>query len=258
MSNDDGRELYEMNPLGRFTERAEDYRRHRPDYPAAAYDAMLTGLGDPTLLTAADVGAGTGISARQLAQRGVFVIAVEPNPAMRGAAEPHPRVEWRAGSAESTGLPGASVRLVLCAQSFHWFRPNETLREFHRILVPDGRLALMWNVRNSDDPVTREYTRIIREVSRDHPAEMRAFDSQALPDSEWFSKPQLERFDHWQMLDRQGLLGRATSSSYVPRDPDSMSFLRTELGALWEERRDARGMVKMGYRTDLFLAEPVR
>jgi len=255
---DDDRELYEMNPLGRFTDRVEDYRRNRPDYPAAAFEAMLAGLGDPARLEAADVGAGTGISAWQLAQRGVRVMAIEPNPAMRAGAVPHRLIEWRTGAAESTGLAPASVRLVLCAQSFHWFRPHETLREFHRILVPDGRLALMWNVRNLDDPVAREYTRIIREVSNDHPAEAHAFDSQALPESEYFSAPRIERFDHSQMLDRVGLIGRATSSSYVPRDPDSLDFLRTELGALWEERRDARGMVRLGYRTDLFLAEPVR
>src|SRR5262245_7940094 len=91
-----------MDPIGRFTDRVADYVKHRPSYPAAAIDAMLRGLGDPTRLTAADLGAGTGIASRLLANRGLRVIAIEPNPAMRAAASPHPRVEWREGTGEST------------------------------------------------------------------------------------------------------------------------------------------------------------
>ncbi|HTO91128.1 MAG TPA: class I SAM-dependent methyltransferase [Candidatus Sulfotelmatobacter sp.] len=256
MNEHDPHPLYEMNPLGRFSDRAEDYRRHRPDYPAAAIDAMLRGLGDPARLRAADIGAGTGISARLLADRGVFVFAIEPNAAMRAAAEPHAGVEWREGSAEATGLEAASVRLVLCAQSFHWFRPERALPEFHRILAADGRLALVWNVREAEDPVTSEYTRIIREVSHDHPAEVRAFDSQALPESRWFSPARIESVPHSQSLDLEGLIGRATSSSYVPRDPASLQRLREQLGAVWSRHRDAGGRVSLRYRTDLFLADP--
>ena len=39
--------------------------------------------GEPSRLVAADVGAGTGISARMAAERGPRVIAIEPNAAVR-------------------------------------------------------------------------------------------------------------------------------------------------------------------------------
>ena len=89
---------------------------------------------------AADVGAGTGISARLLGDRGVRVMAVEPGDAMRAAAAPHPNVRGSVGTAEATGLAPASLDLVLCAQSFHWFRAADALTEFARILeaAPDG------------------------------------------------------------------------------------------------------------------------
>src|SRR5689334_17665803 len=112
--------FHEMNPTGRFSDRAGDYARFRPTYPAAAIDAVLDGLTPP--ITAADVGAGTGISATLLADRGVRVFAIEPNAAMRASAAPNPLVEWREGSAERTSLADHSVDLVLCAQAFHWFR----------------------------------------------------------------------------------------------------------------------------------------
>ena len=37
--------LHAMNPTGRFSDRAEDYVKYRPGYPAAAIDAILDGLG---------------------------------------------------------------------------------------------------------------------------------------------------------------------------------------------------------------------
>ncbi|MGH2570868.1 MAG: class I SAM-dependent methyltransferase, partial [bacterium] len=134
--------LHDLDPRGRFTDRAADYVRYRPDYPAAAIDHVLNGLGDPSRLTAADVGAGTGISSRLLAERGTRAVAIEPNAAMRAAAEPHPRVEWRDGTAEDTRLAAASMDLVLCAQAFHWFRQEEAVAEFARVLRPRGRLVV--------------------------------------------------------------------------------------------------------------------
>jgi len=63
------------NPLSYFSDRGEDYEKYRPIHPASAIDAILSDLGSPTQLVAADVGAGTGIGARLLADRGVRVMA---------------------------------------------------------------------------------------------------------------------------------------------------------------------------------------
>src|SRR5262245_44915731 len=164
MTPDPPFDLTAMNPTGRFSGRAEDYRRYRPDYPAAALDAILEGLGEPSRLVAADVGAGTGISSRLLADRGVRVVAIEPNEAMRAAAAPHPLVEFREGTAERTGLAEATLDLVLCAQSFHWFRAKEALAEFRRVLRPGGRVALLWNERNLADPMTAAYYAALAEA----------------------------------------------------------------------------------------------
>jgi SAM-dependent methyltransferase len=105
--------------IARFNDRAGDYVRYRPAYPAAAIDAIFDGLPAARNLTVADIGAGTGISARLLADRGARVIGVEPGTVMRGAAAPHPNVRWLGGRAESTGLLDCSIDLVVCAQAFH-------------------------------------------------------------------------------------------------------------------------------------------
>ena len=119
----------ERDTVERFNDRAADYIRYRPTYPAEAVEAILDGLGEAGRIVAADVGAGTGISARLFGDRGVRVIAIEPGEAMRRAATPHPNVVWVAGRAEATGLASRTADLVLCAQSFHWFRTAGALTE---------------------------------------------------------------------------------------------------------------------------------
>ena len=58
---------------------ARDYDRYRPRYPAQLIDDLVASR----IETALDVGAGTGISSRQLADRGVDVLALEPDGRLR-------------------------------------------------------------------------------------------------------------------------------------------------------------------------------
>jgi SAM-dependent methyltransferase len=247
--------LHGLDPTGRFSDRAEDYVRYRPGYPAAAFDAMLEGL-DPAGLTAAAVGAGTGISARLLAARGVRVIAVEPNREMREAAEPDPRITWREGTGEATGLPDASVGLVLCAQSFHWMRASEAIAEFHRILAPGGRLAMMWNNRDRSDPMTKGYIEAIHAVHGEHPVERAPFEPEVMSAHGLFTPPRQIAVPNDQFLDgREALLGRATSASYVPKDGERLARLTALLDQLYERHHDARGRVRLQYVTNLYLSQ---
>ena len=116
-------------------------------------------------MVAADVGAGTGISSRLLAECGVRVLAIEPNADMRQAALPHPLVEYREATAEATGLADATVDLVTCFQSFHWFNPQPTLLEFNRIVKPSGRLAVVWNDLDENDEFSANYIHLVRTAS---------------------------------------------------------------------------------------------
>lgn len=250
-------QLHTMNPTGRFSDRAADYLRYRPDYPVAAVDASLLGL-DRARSAVADVGAGTGISARMFADAlsgSSRVHAVEPNQPMRDAAAPHPRIIWHPGTAERTGLDAASIDLVVCAQAFHWFRPAEALAEFHRILRPGGRIALIWNERDDSDEATRRYGQGIRRASRDHPAEKRAEHHAALRQSPLFENFRMLTFPHAQWLDEAGLLGRARSASYVPTDGPAWDTLRTELVAVIRDCADSSGRIAIRYETGVYLAE---
>ncbi len=241
------------NPTTRFTDRARDYARFRPSYPAAAIDAMLDGLPSPSQLNAADVGAGTGISARLLAERGAHVVAVEPNAAMRAAAEPHARVVWREGTAEATGLGDASVDLVCVAQAFHWFDVPAALREFQRMLRPDGRLAIMWNKRSREDPFTLGYREALEATDSEAPAERSEFDPAVVAATGRFAGLREYAIPSAQPLTLDELLGRAHSTSTVPKAGPRLDELLRRLRALHARHADEDGRATMVYRTALYL-----
>lgn len=247
--------LAELDPLNRFSDRAADYVKYRPTYPAAAIDVLLAGLGPVEALLVADVGAGTGISARLVADRGARVVAVEPNRAMRDAAQPHPRVEFRDGAAEATGLAAASLDLLLCAQAFHWFQPGPALLEFARVLRPGARLALMWNSRSREDPFTVGYRQAILDAGAEAEAERMPFDPTLVPASGYFPALRLHEYPNVQRLDRDGLIGRTQSASYVPKEGPKAQQLIEAMAALHRTYADADGTVSLVYTTQVWLTE---
>lgn len=248
--------LHAMNPQGRFSDRVADYANHRPSYPAAAIDTILEGLDAPSHLVAADIGAGTGISSRLLAEKGVRVVAIEPNTEMSQAALPHPLVEFHNATAENTNLPNASVDLVVCFQSFHWFDPKPTLLEFHRILKPTGRLAAVWNDRERSDEFTQSYTHLVQIASNNHPAESRLVSVDPLLFSPLFPNVRCHTFAYQQELDLDGLIGRAMSVSYIPRSGQAQQQLISGLKELYTRSGDENGLVYLVYRTSVYVAQP--
>jgi ubiquinone/menaquinone biosynthesis C-methylase UbiE len=247
--------LHQQNPLERFSNRAKDYARYRPSYPEAAIAQLLQGLGEPTRLVVADVGAGTGISAHLLAQAGATVWAIEPNAAMREAGVSHPRLHWQAGQAEQTGLEDASVHLVTCCQAFHWCDPQRSLAEFHRILQHQGRLGLMWNDRDRGDELTQRYTDILKaSAGRNYVshAQERALDQ--VEQSSLFRDFQTFTFSYVQEMTEESLMGRALSSSYVPKSGSAYEQLVADLKALYRQYEAERGQVAITYVTRLYVA----
>jgi SAM-dependent methyltransferase len=245
----------DLDTVGRFTDRAADYVRYRPTYPAEAIQAILDGLGPPERVVAADIGAGTGISARALGELGVRVVAVEPGNGMRGAAASHPNVTWVAGRAEATGLRSDAVDLVLCAQSFHWFRAEETLREFARILRPSGRIAIAWNRRSTTDPLTAGYRQAIADVGGEIPAERMPFDPDVIVRSGLFAAVERTTFPNFQRLNLDGLIGRARSASYVPKTGPAAERLLGLLRSLHTRYADETGLVTLVYETEVFCSQ---
>jgi SAM-dependent methyltransferase len=212
-----------LNATQRFSDRAEDYARYRPDYPVAMLDWLDKAHGVTAAWKVADVGAGTGISSKLFLDAGHDVVAVEPNAAMREAAARWlgDRPGFRAvdGTAEATRLADASVDLVIVAQAFHWFDQPAFLLEASRILRVDGLVAVFWNSRRLvGTPFLEGYEALLREYGTDYvevaerysdDAEMTAIFGDTLRGH--------ASFEHTKRLDYDALAGRLASSSYAPK-----------------------------------------
>jgi len=242
--------------VDRFSDRAADYVQYRPGYPPEAITCLLHDLEPPARLVVADVGAGTGISSRLIADRGPRVIAVEPGEGMRNAAHSHPRVQWIAARAEQLALTAGVAHIVLCAQSFHWFDPARVLPEFARVLRSGGRLALLWNRRSTTDPYTVGYRQAILDVGGEIAAERMPFDPDVVPASGLFTEVERFVFPNAQHLDLDGLIGRARSASYVPKSGKTGDRLLRLLEELHARYAGTDGVATLVYETEVFLARP--
>jgi SAM-dependent methyltransferase len=144
-----------------FGAAAGAYERGRPGYPAAALDWLLPAGARRVL----DLAAGTGKLTRLLVERGLDVVAVEPSPGMREEfAQVLPGVPVVAGAAEQIPLDDGSVDAVLVGQAWHWVDPERACPEIARVLVPGGRLGLVWNLRDPGRGWEVELERLLDET----------------------------------------------------------------------------------------------
>jgi ubiquinone/menaquinone biosynthesis C-methylase UbiE len=220
-----------MSFTDRFTSRAGAYVASRPSYPPASIDAIFAGLGDPAMLAVADLGAGTGISSRLLAARGCRVFAVEPNAAMRAAAESGSGISWIDGTAERTTLADRAVDIVTAFQAWHWVDHPVALAEARRILRKRGRLAIVYNERDERDAFTAQYGEVVRRHATDATEQRRA---NALARAFGIDPPRTARaeFRNEQIVDRAGAHARAESSSYLPQSGPAAAALHADIEAL--------------------------
>lgn len=211
-----------------FTGRADAYRRSRPGYPVEVIDLLAREAGWTPASVVADIGSGTGISSAFFVERGNTVHGVEPNADMRQAAEAWLAGEpgWRsvAGTAEHTTLGDASVDLIVCATSFHWFDRAAAHAEFRRILRRGGHVVLMWNVRRATGSACmHEYEAALHRFEPDYAARTAA-DTDIGDRIRAFYAPcacAQRTFDNPQALDLEGLRGRFMSASYAPLPGDA-------------------------------------
>ena len=251
-------DLSDLSPHSRFSDRADDYAKYRPTYPQAAIDWILEGLGPPSRLRIADIGAGTGISSWLLAERGVQIVALEPNAEMLAHAKRHTRIRYAAGTAEATGLAAGTIDIVTAFQAFHWFAPEPTMREFCRILKRRGRLAAIWNARNREDPFTLAYSDLIEtfgdEVTSIERGRGSGSVTQTLTEG-GFTRVLVRDFPHFHRMDHDNFIGYARSASYLPREGTEYGRLFGGLEEIYGRFADPEGYVVFPYLTKVFRAD---
>ena len=218
------------NPIERFSNRVEDYLKYRPGYPIEILDPLRSECGLTADSVIADIGSGTGKLSEIFLQNGNHVFAVEPNSAMRLAAErilgDRERFKSVNGSAESTTLQGNCVDFVTAGQAFHWFDQQKTRIEFERILKPGGWVAIIWNERRLDStPFLRAYEELLLKYGIDYKEVRHENTSSEIANFFAPSELSVKSYESFQEFDFEGVKGRVSSTSYTPA-PGTLASLR--------------------------------
>lgn len=246
-----------MKPTERFTDRVENYVKYRPDYPKEMIRYFMAELGLNESSVVADIGSGTGISAREFLSIGCEVFGVEPNEAMRMAGTTfladNEKFHSIAATAEETTLPDASMDLVTASQAFHWFDQTAAKREFLRILKPGGTIALIWNVREVDaNEFHVELERFLLDLANDYTKVRHENVGELQLENFFGGKFTTKTLDHSQTFDLDGLRGRIKSSSYMPAEGseryEEMLIKLDRLFANYQEN----GKIHLLYRTKIY------
>jgi SAM-dependent methyltransferase len=125
-----------------FDQEAERYDRCRPRYPDVVIDELLGP--EPSGLDVLDVGCGTGIAARPMAERGANVLGVELAPRMAEIAHRH-GIDVEIGAFEDWDAAGRRFDRVTSAQAWHWLDMPAATAKAASLLRPNGSLGLIWS-----------------------------------------------------------------------------------------------------------------
>ena len=144
----------DLSCRGGLTRFPQDCHLHRPDYSDSLLSASLGLLGLPVdSIKFADIGAGTGILTRMVAERdeGLYsMIAAHPNEDTLGvekAGVEGNKIVCREGSEVDVGLSSSSVDSLTMTSSCHGKDTEVALCEFHSVLRPHEWLTAAWNPR---------------------------------------------------------------------------------------------------------------
>lgn len=249
-----------METVERFSNRVKNYVKYRPHYPKEILRVFRDEMNLTENSVIADIGSGTGISAKVFLENGNKVFGVEPNALMREAAEEYLN-EFENfvsvdAAAENTTLDENSVDFVVAAQAFHWFDNDDSRREFKRIMKDGGFVALMWNERQLDtNEFLREYEKLLVEFGTDY--EKVRHDNINEENLAGFFQTEFCRFstENVQTLDFDGLKGRLLSSSYMPSEENPRyDELVLNLERLFEKYAE-QGKIQILYHTNIFYSQ---
>ena len=130
-----------------FGKAADDYATQRQGFPPDFMARLAAhGVGAPNQ-RALDVGTGTGLMARALAQAGCTVTGLDPSPellakAREASAAEGSSIEYVEGVAEELPFEDSSFDVVTAATCWHWFDPTPAAQEAARVLTPEGKLVI--------------------------------------------------------------------------------------------------------------------
>jgi SAM-dependent methyltransferase len=199
----------------RFGAHAGAYRAFRPRWPAEVFERILARVPAPRAC-ALDLGAGTGMVARELAAHFDDVVAVEPDERMLAELEALPNLRSVHARAEEASFEPASADLVTAGNAFHWMEGELVCSRARQWLRPGGTLAVF-----RYDPPHAAAGELETLLAHEYGDTWRAH-----------VHPRLSDPDYTRRTVAESSFGRTLEACWIPNDlalalPELMGFLRS-------------------------------
>lgn len=146
---------------GEFGNLGEYYSEARQKFPTEIIDWFWSFVKDnnPQIL---DLGCGTGISTRQIAENGAKIIGCDRDALMLNEAKKVPGdIQYILASAENLPFGDGKFHAVTAFSAFHWFANKKAIAEIRRVLKSNGIFCVV----NKND--TGEFKEAYRKIIRD-------------------------------------------------------------------------------------------
>lgn len=240
------------------------YAAARPTYPREAVTWLCTQLKLRPGDHAVELGAGTGIFTGSLLDYGLTVTATEPVERMRGKLAQladESVLQVRDGSAEQTGLTDECADAVFADTAWHWFDPDQAIREVRRLLrsTSTGGLGLIWNSYDRAIPWVAELADIaLRRRATDSPSEASGAWQSFFNDLEgWLRLDQAAFANPWPTTPR-GIVERISSSSAIASLPaEAQETARQEAWDIMASHQlDSQPTLDLPYVTKCYWTRP--
>jgi ubiquinone/menaquinone biosynthesis C-methylase UbiE len=131
-----------MSPRDYFSSCSSQYAAFRPRYPPSLFTWLSSVSSAHQRVW--DCACGNGQASVDLAGHFQEIYGTDLSAEQIAHAEAHPRVNYRVGLAEASGLPDNFVDLVTVAQALHWFDLPRFYQEARRVARP-GALLAVWS-----------------------------------------------------------------------------------------------------------------
>lgn len=177
-----------------------------------------------------ELGAGTGIQTKWLADFDCEIVTTEPVEGMFETLKDNveklkvnrsKKITAIQSTAEEIPLDDNSIDGVFVGQAFHWFNAEPACKEIHRVLKKDGFLVLAWNIGNADGsiPWYQECERVIVLQQPRGTPQFRDlhwklhFDKSTI--KELFPTLEFKKFPNYVACTREKLIARILSTSFI-------------------------------------------
>ncbi len=205
---------------GNFGNLSNNYAEARRDFPQEVIEWLwqLIGSRDAEVL---DLGCGTGISTRQIAEGDGTVVGCDKDGQMiRRAREAGDDLEYYIAPAETLPFDGEAFNAVTAFSAFHWFANDKAIEEIQRVLKPGGVFFVV--NKNDVGNFKRGYKDIIRRVTKQElPAAKKGYNPKDLLREAGFSEAEERNYpasEYFTLKQAVAYLQSVSVWNLVPRE----------------------------------------